>query len=177
MVAMKTDQVSFPVKAFLTIEQCPPEWEHFDLYRFSEPSADASGAIFYVGQSENAFRRVWRHLEDGFKGRSLVGKFIRVNWPRSMNFVVELLDSCAFDSAYRQKDDPASHRTAVERRLIKIARPCFNGTWNARPTPVPPGYRPPDADVPYPRHMGRMLREAKVAMERAARDQANETEW
>jgi hypothetical protein len=177
MVAMKTDRISLPVKEFLIIEQCPSELERFDLYRFYEPSTDESGAIFYVGQSENAFRRVRRHVEHGFKGRSLVGKSIRVNWPRSMNLVLELLDSRAFDSAYKEKDDPASHRTAVERHLIETLHPCFNSTWNPQPTPVPPGYRPPDADVPYPRHMGRMLREAKVATERALRDQASDTEW
>ena len=99
-----------------------------------------------------------------------------------MNFVVELLDSHSFDphsvdTAYRESDDPASRRTAVERRLIETQRPCFNITWNPQPMAVPPTYRLPTVDVPYPRHMGRMMREARVAVEKGARDRARDMEW
>ena len=32
--------------------------------------------VFYVGQSYLAFGRVWEHLLSGFKGHSIMGRFI-----------------------------------------------------------------------------------------------------
>ena len=183
MVAMKNDQISLPVKEFLTIRECPPVWQRFDLYLFQEAtgvenhSGSEPALVFYVGQSENAFHRVWRHLEGGFKGRSLIGKLVRVNWPASMNFVVELLDSGCFDSAYRAEPDRANHRNAVERQLIETLHPCLNTTWNERPAPLPAHYKPPTASVRYPRHLGRMMREARVATERDSLNRAGNVEW
>ena len=159
------------------IQACPPEWQRLDLYLFRDALAPKSDIVFYIGQSACAFRRVWRHIEDGFKGRSLVGKFVRVNWPRSMNFTVELLDSGCFESAYRGSDDRASHRTAVERRLIETYRPCFNTTWNEKPTPLPQGYKSPAAATRFPRHMGHMVREARVACERSRSDPDIDSVW
>ena len=174
---MKNDQISLPVKQLLTIQDCPDEWQRFDLYTFGDVPEREPNATFYVGRSESAFRRVWQHLEGGFKGRSLVGKFVRVNWPTAMNFVVELLDSGCFDSAYRANPDRATHRTAVERHLIETLHPCFNTTWNEQPSPLPAHYRPPTASVRYPHHLGRMMREARVATERDHLNQSSNMQW
>ena len=68
------------LKEFLLTEQrCPPEWRPFDLYLFRDDEV-----VFYVGQSYVAFDRVWRHILDGYKGRSVVGRFIHCNWPASL---------------------------------------------------------------------------------------------
>ena len=174
---MKNDQISLPVKQLLTILDCPPEWHALDLYLIRDVPERAPYATFYVGQSENAFRRVWQHLESGFKGRSLVGKFVRVNWPTSMNFVVELLDSGCINSAYRADPDRANHRDAVERHLIETLQPCFNTTWNVQPSTLPARYKPPTASVRYPRHLGRMMREARVATERDHLNRSSNMEW
>ncbi|MBX3014933.1 MAG: hypothetical protein KF832_25655 [Caldilineaceae bacterium] len=155
--------LALPVKHFLTCETCPPEWLAYDLYLFRDESV-----TFYVGQSELAFARVWCHLHDGFKGRSLVGKFIRVNWPRSMNFVIELYASHEPIFAPQQHE-----RLAVEAHLIAYHHPCLNNTLNPTPTPLPARYKPPTATVQYPRHLGRMLREAEAAM----RQVNNVTTW
>jgi hypothetical protein len=77
--------VAIPLQRFLLTEQCPPEWRLFDLYLFRDAQA-----MFYVGQSHMAFVRVWEHIIQGFKGRSVVGRFILSNWPVSMKFMVEL---------------------------------------------------------------------------------------
>ncbi|HSN74705.1 MAG TPA: hypothetical protein VL334_06360, partial [Anaerolineae bacterium] len=54
------------VKEFLLTEQrCPPDWRPLDLYLFRDDAV-----VFYVGQSYVAFDRVWRHILDGYKGRS-----------------------------------------------------------------------------------------------------------
>ena len=149
--------LALPVKHFLTCETCPPEWLSYDLYLFRDETV-----VFYVGQSELAFARVWRHLHDGFKGRSLVGKFIRVNWPHSMNFMLELYT--AQEPAFA---DLHHDRTAAETRLIEQLHPCFNATLNSTPTPLPAIYKPPTATVRYPRNIGRMMRESAVAMRHA----------
>ncbi len=81
--------VTTSVKEFLLTEQrCPPEWRPFDLYLVRDDAV-----VFYVGQSYVAFDRVWRHILDGYKGRSVVGRFIHCNWPASMRFTIELLSS------------------------------------------------------------------------------------
>src|SRR5215475_6017731 len=46
-----------------------------------------------VCQSYLAFARVWEHLINGFKGHSIVGRFVWCNWPTSMNFTIKLLSS------------------------------------------------------------------------------------
>lgn len=155
--------LAVPVKYFLTCETCPADWFAYDLYLFRDESV-----VFYVGQSELAFARVWRHLHDGFKGRSLVGKFIRVNWPRSMNFIIELYAATEADFADLHHD-----RTAAEARLIARYHPCFNGTLNSTPTPLPAIYKPPTATVRQPRNIGYMQRLAAVAMQQVN----NVTPW
>lgn len=160
------NSILLSVKEFLTITVCPDEWLHFNLYLFCDAST-----TFYVGQSELAFARVWRHIQDGFKGRSLVGKFIRVNWPKSMHFTVQLIS--AESAKYSHVDYGVND---AERMLIEELAPCFNESLNSSPSPVPNVYRNPDENVPYPRHLGRMMREADAAMERRRRDHQN-AEW
>lgn len=155
--------LALPVKHLLTCEICPPDWLPYDLYLFRDDVV-----VFYVGQSECAFARVWRHLHDGFKGRSLVGKFIRVNWPQSMNFIIELYVSR--DLAFADLD---YDRTAAETRLIEQTHPCFNATLNHTPTPLPATYRPPTATVRSPRSITHMIRTAEVAM----RQVTNQMTW
>lgn len=148
--------VALPVMQFLTLTTCPAEWIHHDLYVFRDESV-----AFYVGQSDCAFARVWTHLQDGFKGRSLVGKFIRNNWPRAMRFTIDLVraDSCVFQPVQH-------HRDAAERILITALRPCFNDTHNAKPNALPVHYVAPQETVAYPRNMGKMMREADHAFRR-----------
>ena len=158
--------LSVTIKEFLTQQTCPPTWLSYDLYVFRDEQVDP--VVFYVGQSASAFARVWRHLHDGFKGRSLIGKFIRVNWPRSMNFVLDLYAAQEAGFADLRHD-----RTAAEIRLIQQHHPCFNDTHNPTPTPLPALYRPPTAIVRYPRSLSRMMREAEAAM----RQVHNVTTW
>ena len=94
--------------------------------------------VFYVGQSESAFNRVWQHFLDGFKGRSTIGRFILCNWPTSMNFTLELLSSRSEPFAWVDRD-------AAERRLIEQHTPCFNIALNQQPQPLPAKYAPTTA--------------------------------
>ena len=71
--------VIISVKEFLQVADCPPAWHGLDLYVIRDAEV-----VFYVGQSDLAFERVWRHLRDGYKGRSTVGRFILCNWRTSM---------------------------------------------------------------------------------------------
>ena len=154
---------TIPLSRFLTLTTCPEQWIHHDLYVIRDETT-----TFYVGQSECAYARVWSHLQDGFKGRSVVGKFVRVNWPQSIRFTIELL-----------RTRPRSGLTLVrcrneaERWLIGRLKPCFNETHNPTPTPVPEGYLSPEATVRYPRHLGNMMREA----EHVERRRQNSTVW
>jgi hypothetical protein len=68
---MRDKQIAISLKRFLLIEQCPEEWKGFDLYLFRDEDV-----VFYVGQSQLAFARVWEHLMGGFHGHSLVGHFV-----------------------------------------------------------------------------------------------------
>lgn len=154
---------SVTLKQFLTIDLCPPDWLPYDLYLFRDETL-----VFYVGQSDLAFARVWRHLHDGFKGRSLVGKFVRVNWPRSMNFVIELYTAQDIRFADLHHD-----RLAAEAHLIAHHQPCFNATLNHAPTPLAACYNPPTAVVRYPRNLRGMIREAALALQQAN----NVTSW
>lgn len=142
------------LKTFLTIELCPPEWRRHNLYVIRDPQT-----VFYVGRSDVAFNRVWQHLQDGFKGRSKVGKFIKNNWPHSMNFTVELLHAGAelFNGV---NNDPA----AAEALLIAQLSPCFNDALNANPTPLPANYIPLNRVVAQPRFIKQMIREAGYAV-------------
>jgi hypothetical protein len=77
-----------PLKRFLLVGVCPASWKGLDLYLIRD-----GHTAFYAGQSHLAFARVWEHLFGGFKGHSIVGCFVWVNWPTSMNFTIELLSS------------------------------------------------------------------------------------
>jgi len=85
---MNSETVAIPLMRFLLVQRCPASWKDLDLYLFRDESV-----VFYVGQSYLAFARVWEHLLNGFKGHSLVGRFVWCNWPRSMNFTIVLLSS------------------------------------------------------------------------------------
>src|SRR5512136_3358824 len=82
------DSVILPVKRFLLVEECPPEWKPLDLYLFRDERT-----VFYVGQSDSAFGRVWRHILGGYKARTDVGRFLLCNWPKSMNILIEMHSS------------------------------------------------------------------------------------
>ena len=145
--------IALPLKRLLIVAECPPDWRAFDLYLFRDDAV-----VFYVGQSYNAFERVWEHLRGGPKGRSIVGRFVLCNWPRSMRFTVELLSSQSprFEAVGY---DPG----AAERYLIEQLAPCFNETLNTSPTPLPGEYLPPSAKVKHLKSLKRLLREAGYA--------------
>ena len=102
---MNSDNVAMPLKRFLLIEQCPASWKDLDLYLFRDENI-----VFYVGQSYLAFARVWEHLLSGFKGHSIVGRFIWCNWPKSMSFTIELLSSQSEQFDVVRNDLNASER-------------------------------------------------------------------
>jgi hypothetical protein len=112
-----------------------------DLYLFRD-----GDTVFYVGQSYRAFDRVWEHIRNGYKARSDVGRFLLVNWPKSLNFEIELLcsRSAEFNGAGRDA-------AAAEELLIRRYRPCFNDSLNEDPTALPAAYRPPSSPIRCPR--------------------------
>lgn len=150
------DTLSLALPQFLTLEECPPEWRHYDLYLFRDDVA-----VFYVGQSQCAFERVWEHLHGGPRGHSTVGRFVLCNWPRSARFTIELWSSRAPRFA------PAAYNLdAAERQLIEEYAPCFNDALNRSPTPLPPEYMPPAAHIKHLRSYKRMLQEARYMARR-----------
>jgi hypothetical protein len=151
---MSAEKVVIPLKRFLLVEQCPADWKDFDLYLFRDETV-----VFYVGQSYLAFARVWKHLLGGFRGHSLVGRFIWVNWPQSMNFTLELLSSQSEQFAGVGQD-----LNAAERELIQQWTPCFNLALNQAPTSVPQHYRPPNADLRCSRSLNKLYHEAERAV-------------
>ena len=145
-----------PLKEFLLTElRCPLAWRPFDLYLFRDDAV-----VFYVGQSYVAFDRVWQHILDGYKGRSVVGRFLLCNWPASMRFTVELLSSRSERFA-----DLGHDLNAAERRLIEQHNPCFNITLNAQPTPLPPHYAPPGQRITCPRSLTKLISQANIAVQ------------
>src|SRR5512137_1541114 len=113
---MDDQKVAISLKRFLLVDQCPADWKSLDLYLFRDESV-----VFYVGQSCLAFARVWEHLMGGFHGHSIVGRFIWCNWPKSMNFTIELLSS-----QFKEFDGVGNDLSAAERQLIQQWTPCFN---------------------------------------------------
>ena len=158
-----SQDIVIPLRRFLTIADCPSGWRRCDLYLFRDHQV-----VFYVGQSHHAFERAWEHLRGGFKGRSVVGRFILCNWPRSMRFIVELMDSTSprFDAV-------GNNRDAAERYLVEQLAPCFNEAMNRQPTLLPEEYLSPNAKVRYPRSLKRMIREASYAN----RSESNGRSW
>ena len=151
---MTNPNVAIPLTRFLLVEHCPPAWKDFDLYVFRD--ADIA---FYVGQSHLAFARVWDHLLAGFKGHSIVGRFVWCNWPKSMNFTIELL--CSHSEPFAEVGHDLN---ASERRLIQQWSPCFNAALNSQPTPLPDSYLPPNAPFRRRRSLKMLIHEAERAV-------------
>ncbi len=152
---MNEQHVVLTLKRFLLIAECPPAWKGLDLYQFRDEAA-----AFYVGQSHLAFARVWEHLRNGFKGRSVVGRFVWSNWPKSMNFTIELLSSQA-----AQFDHVNNDLNAAERELIQQWAPCFNTSLNNEPSPLPSVYFPPTAPIRCSRSLNKLVHEAERAVQ------------
>ena len=148
---MNDQKVVIPLKRFLLIEQCPADWKSLDLYLFRDEAV-----VFYVGQSYLAFARVWEHLLSGFKGHSIMGRFVWCNWPISMKFTIELLSS-----QFAQFDMIGKDVDAAERLLIQQWSPCFNVSQNSQPTPLPQMYLPPNAPFRRRRSLKVLIHEAE----------------
>ena len=150
---MADQHVVLPLKRFLLVAQCPPDWRRFDLYLFRDDEV-----AFYVGQSHLAYDRVWQHIYDGYKARSVVGRFVLCNWPGSMRFTIELWSS--------QDDRFAGighDLDAAERLLIEQHAPCFNEALNRRPTSLPDRAQPQQT---HPRSRTRRARRRAPGMAR-----------
>ena len=152
---MADQHIVLSLKRFLLIEECPAPWKSLDLYLFRDEAV-----VFYVGQSYLAFARVWEHLRNGFKGRSVVGRFVWCNWPKSMNFTIELLNSQA-----AQFDVVGNDLNAAERWLIQQTTPCFNAALNSEPTPLPAHYCPPTSPIRCSRSLNKLTHEAERAVQ------------
>jgi hypothetical protein len=142
------------IKQFLLLDECPPEWRAMDLYLFREGET-----VFYVGQSYLAFDRVWEHIRNGYKARSDAGRFILCNWPKSLNFEIELLSSKSAEFAALGHD-----LGLAEERLIRHYKPCLNGTLNDEPAALPAGYRPVSSAIRCPRSPAGLKFQAALAV-------------
>ena len=151
---MNDQKVVISLKRFLLIQRCPADWKSLDLYLFRDEAI-----VFYVGQSYLAFARVWKHLLSGFKGHSIMGRFVWCNWPSSMKFTIEMLSSRS-----EQFDIIGNDLNAAERSLIQQWSPCFNVSQNSRPTPLPQTYSPPNAQLRRRRSLNRLIHEAEHAV-------------
>jgi len=149
------DHIVLPLKRFLIVAECPLAWRGSDLYLFRDDEV-----VFYVGQSYLAYDRVWRHITDGYKARSVVGRFVLCNWPGSMCFTIELWSSQADRFAAVDRD-----LNAAERMLIEQYAPCFNEALNRRPTPLPDRYAPPSAPIRCSRSTNKLIHEAERAVQ------------
>ena len=134
---MNIQNIVLPLKRFILIdhEHCPPAWKHLDLYLFRDEQV-----VFYVGQSQLAYRRVWDHLLGGFHGHSMIGRFMWANWPVSMQFTIQLMSSQAQEFLSMGCD-----LNAADRQLIERWSPCFNVSLNREPTSIPIHCRPANA--------------------------------
>lgn len=153
--------VSISLKQFLLVEQCPPDWRDYDLYIFRDGEV-----VFYVGQSYQAFERVWQHIRDAHKGRSVIGRFLLRNWPASLHYSIDLLSAQAQRFACVNND-----LTAAETALITQYAPCFNRAMNLRPTPLPAGYVSPNGPLRCSRNLNQLIREAGYAIKAEQRRQ------
>lgn len=151
---MNEPAVSLSLKRFILIEQCPETWQGLDLYLFRD-----NHVHFYVGQSHLAFARVWEHLLGGFKGHSIVGRFVWVNWPRSMNFTIELF--CSQDAQF---SSVGGDLDLAEQLLIRQHTPCFNLSHNRAATAVPLTYLPPNAPFRRRNSLRKLIFEAERAV-------------
>ena len=151
---MNDSKDTIPLKRFLLIEQCPTAWKKMDLYVFRDEAV-----AFYIGQSQLAFSRVWEHLLNGFKGHSIMGRFVWCNWPTSMKFTIELLNSQS-----EQFNIVGNDVNAAERLLIQHWSPCFNLSQNNQSTPLPNSYLPPNAPFRRRRSLNMLIHEAERAV-------------
>lgn len=151
---MNSESVALSLKRFLLLEHCPSSWNDLDLYLFRDENV-----VFYVGQSSLAFARVWEHLFGGFKGHSMIGRFVWCNWPKSMSFTIELLSS-----GFEQFGVVRNELNASERLLIQHWSPCLNISQNHQPTPLPNSYLPPNAPFRRRRSLTTLLYEAERAV-------------
>jgi len=151
---MNSENIAMPLMRFLLVQQCPASWQNLDLYLFRDENV-----VFYVGQSYLAFARVWEHLLNGFKGHSIVGRFVWCNWLSSMNFTIELLSSRS-----EQFSDVRNELNASERLMIQRWSPCFNVSLNDQPTPLPNTYLPPNAPFRRRRSFNALIHEAERAV-------------
>ena len=154
MQTMSDQSITISLKRFLLMDQCPPTWKGLDLYVFRDDSV-----VFYVGQSHFAFARVWEHLLSGFKGHSIVGRFVWCNWPVSMKFSIEFLSS-----QLPQFNVVENNLSAAERLLIQQWSPCFNVSQNRQPSPVPTLYFPPNARLRCSRSLRKLIYQAERAV-------------
>jgi hypothetical protein len=152
--------------AFIQMEECPDEWKKFDLYVIRDESL-----IFYVGQSYLAFNRVWDHIRNGYKWRSDVGRFILCNWPKSMNYEIELLSSGS-----QEFDAVGNDLLRAEEMLIRMYKPCFNISQNAEPSPIPEAYLPPSAEIRCSRSIKKLQYQAEQSIRNDERKRWME-EW
>jgi hypothetical protein len=152
---MNAEKVAISLKRFLLIEGCPVAWKDFDLYLLRDQQV-----VFYVGQSHQAFGRVWEHLLGGFKGHSIPGRFVWCNWPASMKFVIELMSSRAAEF-----ENIGNDLTAAERQLIQRWSPCFNVSQNSQPTPVPNTYLPFNARLRRRQSLSTLIHQAEHAVQ------------
>jgi hypothetical protein len=161
--------IQVPVWRFLTLSSCPPEWNAFDLYMIRDAEV-----VFYAGQSECAYHRVWEHIKGGVHGHSIPGRFIMVNWPKSGSFIIELIQSTSDRfAALNLPDEVTECRNIAEQFLIEEYCPCFNVTLNSQPHPIPTQYSAPNANIKWIRSFKRMMREASYA----ARNDAKSIKW
>ena len=154
--------VVVPFKQFILMDECPAAWKALDLYLIRDKCT-----VFYVGQSYQAFGRVWEHIKNGYKARSEVGLFILCNWPKSLNFQIELMSCQA-----QEFDEVENNLLRAEELLIKRYRPCFNISQNSEPNPIPNSYFPPSAAIRSPRSLIRMRYQAEQSI---LKD--NRTKW
>lgn len=152
---MNTQKVSISLSRFLLVEECPTAWKKLDLYLFRDENI-----AFYVGQSQLAFARVWEHLIGGFKGHSMMGRFVWANWPVSMKFTIELMSSRCEEFGAVEHD-----LNAAERELIQRWSPCFNISLNRQPTPIPSSYLPPNAPLRCSRSLNKLMHQAARAVQ------------
>jgi len=165
---MNDSPITIPLKRFLLIDQCPEPWKDLDLYLFRDEAV-----VFYVGQSYQAFGRTWEHLINGFKGHSIVGRFIWCNWPKSMRFSIEMFSSRSGEFGVVGND-----LSAAERLLIQRWSPCFNTSQNSLPTPVPDIYFPPNAAIRRRKSLPQLIREAERAVKmEETKLLLDETKW
>ncbi len=155
----RASRIRVQVKQFLLLEECPEEWKKLDLYMIRDENL-----VFYVGQSYCAFERVWDHIKNGYKWRSDVGRFILCNWPKSMNYEIELLSSTSQEFGAVGYD-----LLKAEEMLIKLYKPCFNISQNDSPSPIPEIYLPPSSEIRCSRSIRRLQYQAEQALRNEAR--------